>query len=154
MLLAVAAGGQQGAGPTVAERNGPPCPGRRRRLPVTLGPLPALGLLSLVLAVRAAVLTTVPAWPWLLLLAALLALAVFVELPLRVGNRRVQVAGLCQAALLVSLSLHTRVGVALVAAAVTVVRDSSLHRARRSSGWSTPPCRWGPASRHSPSYRS
>lgn len=40
------------------------------------------------------ILTAVPAWPWLLLLAALLAPAVFVELPLRVGNRRVRVAGL------------------------------------------------------------
>jgi len=48
------------------------------------------------------ILTAVPAWPWLLLLAALLAPAVFVELPLRVGNRRVQVAGLYEVALLVS----------------------------------------------------
>ena len=67
--------------------------------------LVALGLLSLAAAVRTAVLTPVPAWPWLLLLAALLAPAVFVELPLRLGNRRVQIAGLYEAALLVSLSL-------------------------------------------------
>jgi len=90
--------------------------------------LVALGLLSLAAAVRTAVLTPVPAWPWLLLLAALLAPAVFVELPLRLGNRRVQIAGLYEAALLVALSLRTGVWVALVALVVTVVRDSYLHR--------------------------
>jgi len=36
-----------------------------------------------------------------------------------------------------SLSLHTGVWVAVVATAVTVVRDSSLHRAPH-GGWSTP----------------
>jgi len=106
-----------------------------------------LGLLALVLAVRTAVLTAVPAWRWLLLLAALVAPAVFVELPLRVGNRRVQVAGLYEAALLVALSLRTGVWLALVASVVTVLRDSYLHRSHRRGAepcWRPPP-RVGPA---------
>jgi len=97
-------------------------------LPCRIAVVSVLGLLALVLAVRAAVLTAVPPWPWLLLLAALLAPAVFIELPLRVGNRRVQVAGLYEAALLVALSLRTGVWLALVASVVTVLRDSYLHR--------------------------
>ncbi len=104
-------------------RAGGSCP-----LPCRIAAVSVLGLLAFVLAVRAAVLTAVPAWPWLLLLAALLAPAVFVELPLRVGNRRVQVAGLYEAALLVALSLRTGVWLALAAPVVTVLRDSYLHR--------------------------
>jgi len=90
-----------------------------------------LGLLALVLAVRTPVLTAVPAWSWLLLLAALLAPAVFVALSLCVGNRRVQVAELYEAALLVALSLRTGVWLALVTSVVTVLRDSYLHRSHR-----------------------
>jgi len=76
-------------------------------LPCRIAVVSVLGLLALVLAIRTPVLTAVPAWSWLLLLAALLAPAVFVELPLCVGNRRVQVAELYEAALLVALSLRT-----------------------------------------------
>jgi len=78
------------------------------------------GSLALILAVRLRrVLTTVLAWPRLLLLAALLAPAVFVDLPLPVGNRRVRVAGLYGVALLVALSPRTGVWLALVAPVVT-----------------------------------
>ncbi len=105
-----------------------PRSGAPGRLRCRIAAVVALGLLSLAAAVRAAVLTPVPAWPWLLLLAALLAPAVSAELPLRLGNRRVQIAGLYEAALLVSFTLHTGIWVALVAVAVTAVRDSYLHR--------------------------
>ncbi len=106
-----------------------------------------LGLLALVLAVRTPVLTTVPAWSWLLLLAALLAPAVFAELPLCVGNHRVQVAELYEAALLVALSLRTGVWLALVTSVVTVLRDSYLHRSHRHNAepllGARPPRVWG-----------
>jgi len=105
-----------------------------------------LGLLALVLAVRTPVLTAVPAWSWLLLLAALLAPAVFVELPLCVVNRRVQVAELYEAALLVALSLRTGVWLALVTSVVTVLRDSYLHRSHRRAEpllGARPPRVWG-----------
>jgi len=106
-----------------------------------------LGLLALVLAVRTPVLTAVPAWSWLLLLAALLAPAVFVELPLCVGNHRVQVAELYEAALLVALSLRTGVWLALVTSVVTVLRDSYLHRSHRHNAepllGARPPRVWG-----------
>jgi len=100
-------------------------------LPCRIAVVSVLGLLALVLAVRTPVLTAVPAWSWLLLLAALLAPAVFVELPLCVGNHRVQVAELYEAALLVALSLRTGVWLALVTAVVTVLRNSYLHRSHR-----------------------
>jgi len=77
------------------------------------------------------VLTTVLAWPRLLLLAALLAPAVFVDLPLPVGNRRVRVAGLYGVALLVALSPRTGVWLALVAPVVTGLRDNYPHRSQR-----------------------
>jgi len=106
-----------------------------------------LGLLALVLAVRTPVLTAVPTWSWLLLLAALLAPAVFVELPLCVGNHRVQVAELYEAALLVALSLRTGVWLALVTAVVTVLRDNYLHRSHRRDAeaplGARPPRVWG-----------
>ena len=109
--------------------------------------LVALGLLSLAAAGRTAVLTPVPAWPWLLLLAALLAPAVFVELPLCVGNHRVPVAELYEAALLVALSLRTGVWLALVTAVVTVLRDNYLHRSHRRDAeaplGARPPRVWG-----------
>jgi len=67
----------------------------------------SLGVLALVAALRIAATTAMPAWPWLLLLLVLLGPALLVELPLRLGNRRVQVAGLYEAALIICLSLHT-----------------------------------------------
>jgi len=116
-------------------------------LPCRIAVVSVLGLLALVLAVRTPVLTAVPAWSWLLLLAALLAPAVFIELPLCVGNHRVQVAELYEAALLVALSLRTRVWLALVTSVVTVLRDSYLHRSHRHNAepllGARPPRVWG-----------
>ncbi len=89
-----------------------------------------LGLVALALALRAAASSPVPPWPVLLLLVALLGPAVLVELPLRLGNRRVQIAGLFEAALLIALTLHAGPWIVLIAAVCTVAREAFLHRSR------------------------
>lgn len=65
-----------------------------------------LGALTVATAAHAVGTATTPSSYQLLLVVVLLGPALVVEVPLRLGNRRVQVAGLFEAALIVCLALN------------------------------------------------
>ena len=87
-----------------------------------------LGALTVATAAHAVGTATTPSPYQLLLVVVLLGPALVVELPLRLGNRRVQVAGLFEAALIVCLALNTGPWLVLIVAVVTLVRDARLRR--------------------------
>jgi len=87
-----------------------------------------LGASTVATAAHAVGTATTPSSYQLLLVVVLLGPALVVELPLRLGNRRVQVAGLFEAALIVCLALNTGPWLVLIVAVVTLVRDARLRR--------------------------
>jgi diguanylate cyclase (GGDEF)-like protein len=88
----------------------------------------AAGAAALALALHSVLTAPVPSAWALLVVGALLAPGVLVSIPLRLGNRRVQVAGLVEAALVLSLATGAGAWVVVLLAIVALANEVRLRR--------------------------